>query len=85
MPVPLIDQDRQARREIRRLERLIDELLDQHGAALRDDPASAPSPPPLGSAKSLTRSGSGENPSYGRVEPGESPLLGEFNGRWPAG
>ena len=30
--LPLIDQDRQARREIRRLERLIGEFLDQHSA-----------------------------------------------------
>ena len=34
----LIDQDRSARREIRRLERLIDELLDRHGTSLRDEP-----------------------------------------------
>ncbi len=32
-----IDQDRTARREIRRLERLIDELLDRHGTTLRDE------------------------------------------------
>lgn len=32
-----IDQDRTARREIRRLERRIDELLDQHGTTLRDE------------------------------------------------
>ncbi len=35
--LPLIDQDRQARREIRRLERLLDELLDDHGTTLRDE------------------------------------------------
>jgi transposase len=40
--LPLIDQDRQARREIRRLERLIDELLDQHGTTLRDEPGIGP-------------------------------------------
>ena len=34
----LIDQDRAARSEIRRLERLIDELLDRHGTTLRDEP-----------------------------------------------
>ena len=34
----LIDQDSAARREIRRLERLIDELLDRHGTTLRDEP-----------------------------------------------
>ena len=33
-----IDQDRAARGEIRRLERLIDELLDRHGTTLRDEP-----------------------------------------------
>ena len=32
-----IDQDRTARREIRRLERLIGELLDRHGTTLRDE------------------------------------------------
>jgi transposase len=36
--VPFIDRDRETRREIRRLERLIDELLDQHGTTLRDEP-----------------------------------------------
>ena len=35
--ISLIDQDRATRREIRRLERLIDELLDQHGTTLRDE------------------------------------------------
>ena len=38
----LIDQDREARREIRRLERLIDELLDKHGTTLRDEPGIGP-------------------------------------------
>jgi len=37
-----IDQDRTARREIRRLERLIDELLDNHGTTLRDEPGIGP-------------------------------------------
>ena len=37
-----IDQDRSARREIRRLERLIDELLDRHGTTLRDEPGVGP-------------------------------------------
>ncbi|MCY3961018.1 MAG: transposase [bacterium] len=32
-----IDQDRAARSETRRLERLIEELLDQHGTTLRDE------------------------------------------------
>ncbi|MCP4329907.1 MAG: IS110 family transposase [Alphaproteobacteria bacterium] len=40
--LPLIDQDRQARREIRRLERLLDDLLDQHGTTLRDEPGIGP-------------------------------------------
>ena len=34
----LIDQDQAARRQIRLLERLIDELLDRHGTTLRDEP-----------------------------------------------
>ena len=37
-----IEQDRAARREIRRLERLIDELLDQHGTTLRDEAGIGP-------------------------------------------
>ncbi|WP_419553798.1 IS110 family transposase [Candidatus Poriferisodalis sp.] len=37
-----IGQDRTARREIRRLERLIDELLDRHGTTLRDEPGIGP-------------------------------------------
>lgn len=40
--LPLIDQDRRTRREIRRLERLIDELLDEHGTTLRDEPGIGP-------------------------------------------
>ena len=32
-----IDQDRAARQEVRRLERLIDELLDRHGTTRRDE------------------------------------------------
>jgi len=40
--LPLIDQDRQARREIRRLERLIDEMLDEHGTTLRDEAGIGP-------------------------------------------
>ncbi|MCP4966111.1 MAG: IS110 family transposase [bacterium] len=35
--MPLIDQDRLARSEIRRLERLIDDLLNEHGTTLRDE------------------------------------------------
>ena len=38
----LIDQDRTARREIRRLERLLDELLDRHGTSLRDEDGIGP-------------------------------------------
>ena len=37
-----IGQDRTARREIRRLERLIDELLDHHGTTLRDETGIGP-------------------------------------------
>jgi transposase len=36
--LPLIDADRAALREIRRLERHLDELLDQHRHPLRDEP-----------------------------------------------
>jgi transposase len=35
--VPVIDQDRHTRQEIRRLERVIDQLLDEHGITLRDE------------------------------------------------
>jgi len=37
-----IDQDRSARREIRRLERVIDALLDEHGTTLRDEAGFGP-------------------------------------------
>jgi transposase len=40
--LPLVDRDRAARREIRRLERLIDELLDEQGTTLRDEPGIGP-------------------------------------------
>jgi transposase len=40
--VPLIDQDRAARRQIRRLEHDLDELLDTHGTTLRDEPGIGP-------------------------------------------
>jgi transposase len=40
--MPLIDQDRQARRQIRQLERRIEELLDEHGTTLRDEPGVGP-------------------------------------------
>ncbi len=40
--VPLIDQDRAQRREIRRLERLIETLLDEHGTTLRDEDGVGP-------------------------------------------
>jgi transposase len=40
--VPLIDQDRRARREIRQLERDLDRLLDEHGTTLRDEPGIGP-------------------------------------------
>jgi transposase len=37
-----IDQDRSARREVRRLERLIEELLDEQGTTLRDEDGIGP-------------------------------------------
>ena len=37
-----IDQDKASRREIRCLERLIDELLDEHGTTLREEPGIGP-------------------------------------------
>lgn len=40
--LPLIDQDRRARLEIRRLERQIDQLLDEHGTSLREEPGIGP-------------------------------------------
>lgn len=40
--IPLIDQDRSARRQIRQLERGIDRLLDEHGTTLRDEPGIGP-------------------------------------------
>lgn len=35
--VPLVDHDRQMRRQVRQLERDIDRLLDEHGTSLRDE------------------------------------------------
>lgn len=40
--LPLVDQDRQARREIRQLERDLDRLLDEHGTTLRDESGIGP-------------------------------------------
>lgn len=40
--LPLIDHDRETRRQIRQLERRIDELLDEHGTTLRDEPGVGP-------------------------------------------
>jgi len=40
--LPLVDQDRAARRQIRRLERDLDDLLDTHGTTLRDEPGIGP-------------------------------------------
>ena len=40
--VPLIDQDRAMRRQVRQLERDIDALLDQHGTTLRDEAGIGP-------------------------------------------
>jgi transposase len=36
--IPLVEQDRAARRQIRQLERDLDALLDEHGTTLRDEP-----------------------------------------------
>ena len=38
----VIDQDRDTRRQIRQLERRIDELLDEHGTTLLDEPGVGP-------------------------------------------
>jgi transposase len=40
--LPLINQDRNARREIRRLEAELDALLDEHGTTLRDEAGIGP-------------------------------------------
>jgi transposase len=40
--VPLVDQDRTARRQIRPLAADIDALLDEHGTTLRDEPGVGP-------------------------------------------
>lgn len=40
--IPLVDQDRAARGQIRQLERDIDTLLDAHGTTLRDEPGIGP-------------------------------------------
>jgi transposase len=40
--VPLVDQDRAARRQIRQLERELETLLDEHGTTLRDEPGIGP-------------------------------------------
>jgi transposase len=40
--IPLVDQDRALRRQIRRLEADIDALLDEHGTTLRDEPGVGP-------------------------------------------
>lgn len=40
--IPLIEQDRAARRQIRQLEADIDQLLDEHGTTLRDEPGIGP-------------------------------------------
>jgi transposase len=40
--LPLIDQDRAARRQVRQLERDLDDLLDAHGTTLRDEPGIGP-------------------------------------------
>jgi transposase len=40
--LPLVEQDRAARRQIRELERDLDALLDEHGTTLRDEPGIGP-------------------------------------------
>lgn len=40
--LPLIDQDRSARRQIRQLERDINVMLDEHGTTRRDEPGIGP-------------------------------------------
>jgi transposase len=40
--IPLVDQYRRARQQIRALERRIDALLDEHGTTLRDEPGVGP-------------------------------------------
>ncbi len=40
--LPLVDQDRDACRRIRQLERDLDALLDEHGTTLRDEPGIGP-------------------------------------------
>ncbi len=40
--IPLVDQDRAARRQIRQLERDLDRLLDEHGTTLRDESGIGP-------------------------------------------
>jgi transposase len=40
--IPLVDQDRAARRQVRQLERDLDRLLDEHGTTLRDEPGIGP-------------------------------------------
>jgi transposase len=40
--IPLVDQDRAARRQIRQLERDLDVLLDEHGTSLRDETGIGP-------------------------------------------
>ena len=40
--LPFIDQDRDARRQIRHLEADLDRLLDEHGTTLRDEPGIGP-------------------------------------------
>ncbi len=40
--IPLVDQDRAARRQVRQLERELDRLLDEHGTTLRDESGIGP-------------------------------------------
>ncbi len=67
-----IDQDRQARHEIRRLERLINELLDQHGTTLRDEPGIGPIS--AASSKPLMHTGAGFALNFAAAVPPRAPL-----------
>lgn len=56
--LPLVDQDRAARRDISRLEADIDRLLDEHGTTLRDEPGIGTIAAATLLAESVTRSAS---------------------------
>jgi hypothetical protein len=60
--LPLIDQDRAARRQIRALERRIDELLDAHGTTLRDEAGIGPIAGCWGTGAVALSAGEGDGP-----------------------